>query len=242
MNAVEIEEAISDLVIQPFDPAEFPFQFLESFGNKETTLKRLRKGSSNRSDVSGAVLQRNNIHILVTDKGAVEDGLRALRDSPKTEQQKAKYILATDGQDLQAENLSDGQTIACAFTDLPTHFGFLLPLAGISTVKEIKNNPIDIKATGRLDKLYVELLKMNEDWAKQDTREDFNHFMAQLIFCFFAEDTGIFNGDDLFTNQVREMSEGDGSNTHEIIQNIFEAMNLDPRKNERVGVRPYGSG
>ena len=239
MNAVEIEEAISDLVIQPFDREEFPFQFLESFGNKETTLKRLRKGSSNRSDVSGALLQRNNIHILTTDKGGVEGGLKALRDSPKTVQQKAKFILATDGEDLQAENLADGQTIACALTDLPTHFGFLLPLAGISTVKEIKNNPIDIKATGRLDKLYVELLKMNEGWAKQDTREDFNHFMAQLIFCFFAEDTGIFNGDDLFTNTVQQMSDSDGSNTDEIITNVFAAMNLDPRTGDRKGVRPY---
>jgi len=57
MNAVEIEEAVSDLVIQPFDRTEFPFQFLEAFGNKETTLKRLRSGSSNRTDVDGAVLQ-----------------------------------------------------------------------------------------------------------------------------------------------------------------------------------------
>jgi hypothetical protein len=41
---------------------------------------------------------------------------------------------------------------------------FFLPLAGISTVRQITNNPIDIKATGRLNKLYVELLKDNEDW------------------------------------------------------------------------------
>ncbi len=49
--------------------------------------------------------------------------------------------------------------LSCTYTDLPTHFGFLLPLAGITTVSEIKNNPIDIKATGRLDKLYVALLQ-----------------------------------------------------------------------------------
>jgi len=51
MNAVEIEEAVSNLVVEPFDRAEFAFQFLEAFGNKETTLKRLRSGSSNRTDV-----------------------------------------------------------------------------------------------------------------------------------------------------------------------------------------------
>ena len=108
MNAVEIEEAISDLVIQPFDRAEFPYQFLESFGNKDTTLTRLRKGNSNRTDVDGAVLQRTNIHILATGEGGVEAGLKALRESPKTAQQKAKFIFATDGAEIQAEDLGSG--------------------------------------------------------------------------------------------------------------------------------------
>jgi len=159
MNAVEIEEAVSVLAIQPFDPAEFAFQFLEAFGNKPLTIKRLRQGSSNRTDIEGAVLQRNNIHILATEPGGAENGLKALRESPKTAQQKAKFILATDGIELLAEDLTSGMPLACAFEDLHEHFGFLLPLAGISVNPEIKNNPIDIKATGRLDKLYVELLQ-----------------------------------------------------------------------------------
>ena len=60
MNAVEIEEAISDLALQPFDVAEFPFAFLAAFGNKDTALKRLRTGNNNASDVPGGVLQRND--------------------------------------------------------------------------------------------------------------------------------------------------------------------------------------
>jgi hypothetical protein len=70
MNAVEIEQAISDLALQPFDAAEFPFAFLAAFGNKDTTLKRLRTGNNNASDVPGGVLQRNNIHIAVCPKAA----------------------------------------------------------------------------------------------------------------------------------------------------------------------------
>ena len=53
MNAVEIEVAVSALAERPFDREEFPFAFLEAFGNKETTLKRLRKGESNKSDLGG---------------------------------------------------------------------------------------------------------------------------------------------------------------------------------------------
>jgi hypothetical protein len=64
MNAVEVEEEISALADRTFDPQECPFAFLKAFGNKETTLKRLRKGESNKSDLDG-LLQTNNIHIAV---------------------------------------------------------------------------------------------------------------------------------------------------------------------------------
>ena len=167
MNAVEIEVAISDLAQEPFDATEFPFAFLAALGNKETTLKRLRAGNNNTSDVSGGVLQRNNVHLAVCEAGAVGDTLKALRASPATAKAKAKFILATDGQTLEAEELISGETIASDYPDFPNHFGFFLPLAGISTIKEIKDNPIDVRATGRLNKLYVELLRENPAWRPQ---------------------------------------------------------------------------
>jgi hypothetical protein len=166
MNSVEIEEAVSALAAAPFDACEFPYAFLEAFGRKETTIKRLRSGSTNASDTAGGVLERNNIHIAVCAVGQVGATLPALKASPKTAKGKAKFVLATDGTDFEAEELATGETIACAYRELANHFGFFLPLAGISTVAEIKNNPIDIKATSRLNKLYVELMKTNPDWAE----------------------------------------------------------------------------
>ncbi len=236
MNAVEIEEAISDLALQPFDAAEFPFAFLASFGNKDTALKRLRTGNNNASDVPGGVLQRNNIHIAVCEAGTVGETLKALRASPATIKAKAKFILATDGQTLEAEDLAGGETIACVYPDFPNHFGFFLPLAGISTIKEIKDNPVDVRATGRLNKLYVELLRENPDWARDERRADMNHFMARLVFCFFAEDTDIFNGEGLFSQTVEQISERDGSNTHEVMETIFRAMNI--KVAERANAQP----
>ncbi len=236
MNAVEIEAALSDLACQAFDAAEFPFMFLAAFGHKDTTLNRLRAGNNNASDVSGGVLQRNNIHIAVSTEGNVGETLKALRVSPATAKAKAKFILATDGLTLEAEELGSGETIACVYPDFPNHFGFFLPLAGISTIKEIKDNPIDVRATGRLNKLYVELLNENPDWGKNERRHDMNHFMARLVFCFFAEDTDIFDGEGLFTKTVEQMSERDGSNTDEVLQTIFRAMNI--KNAERNAAQP----
>lgn len=242
MNAVEIEEAVSRLAEAPFDPEEFPFAFLEAFGNKSTTIKRLKSGSSNQSDLPGGVLQRNNIHLKVCGEGTVAATLTALRESPATARQKAKFILATDGKDFQAENLVDGETVVCDYPDFHNHFGFFLPLAGITTVRQIRENAFDIKATGRLNRLYIELLKENPDWDTAERRQEMNHFMARLIFCFFAEDTNIFYSEGLFTETVARMSAGDSANTHEVLAEIFRAMSTPLHGREAAGIRNWANG
>ena len=239
MNPVEIEEAVSDLARGPFHRAEFPFQFLAAFDNPATTIKRLRSGSTNQSDVPEGVLQRNNIHIATCDVGAVDATLTALRDSPKTASAKAKFILATDGESFQAEDLNGGGTVACTYSEFPDHFGFFLPLAGITTVKEIRESSFDVKATGRLNRLYVQLLKENPDWASAERQRDMNHFMARLIFCFFAEDTDIFLSEGLFTKQVEQLTAGDAASTHKVIGEIFRAMDTKPADRAAAGLPNY---
>ena len=252
MNAVEIEEAISKLVEEPFNAAEFPYAFLEAFGNKTATLQRLKsvgKNSTNKTDVAGddvqSVLQRNNIHIATCNSGgpdAVADLLQRLSDSPATNKHKAKFLLATDGQIVHAASLnSDDPPLVCQFTELADHFGYFLELAGISTVRQIRENAFDIKATGHLNRLYVELLRNNPDWDGNERREELNHFFARLIFCFFAEDTGIFNGNALFTETVRQMSDPSGENTDFVLSEVFRAMDVPLKDREVAKLRPWAN-
>lgn len=239
MNAVEIEEAVSALVGEPFNRGEFPYQFLAAFGFKDTTLKKLKAGASNSSDVPGAILLRNNIHLAVADRNKRSELLAALKASRKMAKGKCKFVLVTDGEIIEAEELATGDLLACPYAELANNFGFLLPLAGISTVAEIKDNPIDIRATGRLNKLYVELLKDNEDWASDAKRPVLNQFMARLIFCFFAEDTGIFVSEGLFTACLRQMTDPQSTNTHEVIKELFRAMNTPPDKRKQAGIKSW---
>ena len=240
MNAIEIEESVSQLAESPFDTEEFPFAFLEAFGNKSTTIKRLRKGATNKSDIGG-VLQTNNIHIKVARAATVTDTLNELRNSPATAKGKAKLIVATDGRTFEAEDLISGETVACEYSEFTDHFGFFLPLAGISTVKQIRESAFDIKATGRLNRLYVQILKDNPDWGTGEKREAMNHFMARLIFCFFAEDTDIFQRSDLFTDTIDRMSESDASNTHEVLMEWFRSMNTDFNDRESAGIKRWAN-
>lgn len=235
MNAVEIEEAVSALVEQPLDAAQFPYAFLQAFGNKNTTLELLRRGNTNKSDMGG-VLQRNNIHLAVAPLGAVSATLSRLRESAATTKHKAKFILATDGDTVESEDLVSGEPLACAWLSLPDHFGFFLPLAGITTVREIRENAFDIRATSKLNKLYLALLRDNPEWESNERRPDMNHFMARLIFSFFAEDTGIFAENRLFTDTVARMSAADSSNTQEVIGTLFRAMNTNHAAREGEGV------
>ena len=227
MNAVEIEEAVSALAERPFPAAEFPFAFLEAFGNKATTIKRLRAGTSNRSDLGG-VLQTNNIHIVVADRGAVTETLARLKASPATTKAKVKFVLATDGETLEAEDLESGETVACDYGDFPNHFGFFLALAGITTVRQVRESSFDIRATSRLNKLYVELLKDNPEWATERAppRHEPLHGAADLLL--LCRGHGYLPQELSACSQKpsSKMSERDSSNTHEVIgAELFRAMN-----------------
>jgi len=171
----------------------------------------------------------------------VTASLAALRQSPTTARQKAKFILATDGKSFEAENVVDGETIACDYPDFADRFGFFLPLAGITTVRQIRESAFDIRATSRLNKLYVELLRENPDWDTEARRPEMNHFMARLIFCFFAEDTDIFHGKGLFTATIEQMSERDSSNTHQVLSELFRAMNTKLADRESAEIRSWAN-
>jgi hypothetical protein len=95
--------------------------------------------------------------MAVCANGMVHETLKLLKLSPASHKAKVKFILATDGHLLEAEDLSSGEAIACSYADFPNHFGFFLPLAGITTVPQIRESSFDIRATSRLNRLYVEL-------------------------------------------------------------------------------------
>ena len=256
MKTTEIADAVQVMVERGFDADTFAFDFLQSFGLDDTSLARLRKvgrGSQNKSDIEGGVLPggkaRMKVHTLPAAPGEVDAAMAALQNSKATTKQKARFLLATDGESVQAidRDGADNDVLACAWNELTDRFGFFFPMVGISTTKEIRDNPIDIKATGRLDKLYVELLKdpRNSDWAEEDGRGRFNHFMAQLIFCFYAEDTSIFyhpgieldarpdNWAGYFTETLRERTKSDGTDMKTVMEVIFGTMALDTRDGTR---------
>ena len=224
MNAVEIKRAIDELAGQPYDAAGFPFAFLECFDNSASRSRKLRKGTSNKSDMDG-VLQAGSIHIKTCAPGDVAETLTALKDSKAThtKRNKVRFVLATDGVHFEPKDLVTGEFISCAYCDVPNHFVFFWPLAGLSKTKQLSESKFDVRATLRLNKLYFILRSDNPEWGTAERRHDMNQFMARLIFLFFAEDTDILSGENLFTTTVNTFARRDGANTHEVIGALFRA-------------------
>jgi hypothetical protein len=150
----------------------------------------------------------------------VDAALQALRASKKTEKHQPAILIATDGHTVAAEHLRSGDTLHCDYSELGDHFGFFLPAAGKDRYRPAEENPVDIKASGKLAKLYDALLRVNPDWGTGERRHDMNQFMTRLIFCMFAEDVGIFP-----ENQFSEGIFTYGGNKGEHAREAFEYVN-----------------
>lgn len=224
MSVIEIEERIDGLVAGGFNPEDFIFDFIEAFGAPKSVIKQL-KGGQQDAFGQAPVLWKRQVHFQMASEGQVGTVLSALAGHKDTEKQKVRYIISTDGHDFGARDLKSGESLNCLFGELGVHFGFFLPLAGIERYKIADENPVDIKATGRLAKFYDAILQDNPTWRGDEKRHALNHFITQVVFCLFAEDTGILPP-NLFAETITTYCETDSAQAQKVLTDVFTAMAL----------------
>ncbi|MBB3133640.1 hypothetical protein FHS26_001353 [Rhizobium pisi] len=233
MNPTEIADALDTVAKAKFDPVEFGYSFAQATDNAQATVAKLKAGTTNKSDIPGGVLLNAKFHYAPALPGAAAGMLEALRASRRSAKAKPAILIATDGEMIAAEHPKSGETLHCAFAELGTHFSFFLPAAGKERYRAAEENPVDIKATGKLAKLYDALLKANPDWATPERRHAMNLFMTRLIFCLFSEDVGVFK-EDQFSFAVFSYGGNKGEHAHDALVQAFSAMNLP--KGQREGL------
>lgn len=238
MYIADIEEAVSRIAAAPFVPDAFPFDFIAAYDAPPATITRIRNGTQNASDLDGGVLWRQKLHMLVCGEGQVADALARLQASRATTTQKAKFLFATDGVEVAARDIEADDTIFFPFSDIGNRFGFFLPLAGYSRYKAADDNPIDVKAANRLRRLYDALIAENPEWEGDDMRHAMNLFMTRIIFCMFAEDTGIIP-EHLFARTIHDHGGHSGEEMVHVLTSIFTAMSI--RENERGEMPQWAS-
>ncbi len=224
MNPTEIFEALEKISSEPFDPIEFPFAFAEATDVAQAAIAKLRNGTTNKSDQPSGVLVNKKFHYAPAMDGMVDVTLEALRSSKRTLTAKPAVLISTDGDMIAAEQRVSGETLHCRFDEIGDNFGFFLPAAGKERYDAVQENPVDVKATGKLAKLYDSLTRANPEWATDERRHEMNQLMMRLIFCMFAEDVGIFP-DNQFSQILFSHSGNKGEEAREVIIDAFTAMN-----------------
>ena len=244
LNLRAVEERVAPLGGRESYNREFIFELLLAYGKPQGNVTRLRSGSLNvADDKTTEVAQKNVVYFKETtgDPLAVIDELRS---SPTVVRYRTRFVIVTDYTELLAVDTKTGENLMIPIRDIDQHFTFFLPWAGMEKAQYVSEAHADVKAAERMGKLFDELLAANPGLLEQThSRHALNVFFTRLLFCFFAEDTGIFT-EGQFTNAVGSHTQNDGSDVDDFLAAVFTALDTeDPAsKPKHLAPFPYVNG
>ena len=231
MNLPPIEKNLSKL-IKDFNEKTFIYDLLLAYNLPKATITRLQKGTANLSKVDGEVSLKKKVFF----KEVYNDDLHlSITNLSKILKHNERFIIVTDYKTLLAKDTKMNVTLDIHIKDLPKNYDFFLPWAGMEKAQFQDENPADVKAAVKMAKLFDEIKSDNED-DSPEFLHSLNVFLSRLLFCFFAEDSDIFE-DNQFANAIASHTQKDGSDLKEYLDNLFEVLNT--RENQRVGLPEY---
>lgn len=225
MNTKEIEHNLQT-IINNFSKEEFIYDFLIAYGISKTSITRLKKGDFNLSKNKNEILYKKKIFFKVEDADKLLSTVDGLSKEESILKHKPRFIIATDYKHLVAKDLKLGRNLDIEIEELPKYFDFFLPLAGSEVYKASNDNEADRNAAYKMAMLYDLLREENPNiYNSKEHIHHLNIFLSRLLFCYFAEDTEIFEEDSIFTNTLVQHTNKNGSDTHEFLSRLFERLN-----------------
>ncbi|WP_297524699.1 DNA methyltransferase [Sulfurovum sp.] len=228
MTITEIENNITKL-LKNFSQDDFVFGFLLAYGEPKATITRLKKGDLNQLETKGELTQRKKLFFKVVTTH-LHGTIDTLKNETASQKQKPRFIIVTDYETLLAHDTKTMDTLDIDIKDLVKHYDFFLPLAGMEKSVHIDENPADVKASNKLAKLYDEILKNNPTNTHEEVHA-LNVFLTRLLFCYFAEDSNIFE-ENIFTDSIASHTQVDGSDVGSYLERLFEVFNTEYDKRE----------
>lgn len=228
MNKSEIARCLLQLS-ENLDKENFIYDFLLAFGLSKTTITRLRKGDYNLSKREGELFYKGKIFFKVQDGGNLMDTIDELSKDDKILKQKPRFIVVTDFVDFYATDTKLIINKNFTLSKLADQTDFFLPLSGAEIYRISNNNELDRNAAYKLGELYDLLVVENPEWLAEGSHE-LNIFLSRLLFCFFAEDTVIFDEKNIFTETLINNTQADGSDIHTFLQQLFNKLNTRPNE------------
>ncbi|WP_455629123.1 class I SAM-dependent DNA methyltransferase [Parabacteroides chinchillae] len=229
MQSKDIEYNIKH-IFENFSKNEFIFDFLIAYGISKTSVTRLKKGDFNLSKVQGEVLYKKKVLFKEEKSDKLLISIESLSTDERVLKHSPRFVIVTDFKTLLAKDLKLGTTKDIQFSELPRHYDFFLPLAGSEVYVTKNDNKADRDAAYKMAELYDCLITANHDiYTSKESIHSLNIFLSRLLFCFFAEDTGIFEENSIFTNSLTQHTQPDGSDTHLFLNELFKRLNSKSR-------------
>ena len=194
------------------------------FGKSEKDIQRYKEGKGVLKTFDGLLIKGLFCYRGTTATRLTEELERLKRDI-QVVKAAPKIVAVSDGKTLLAYDLREKDTYENTLDRLYCDFAFFYPLMDVERVHYVEESPADVKAAEKLAKLHDELRAYNEFRSDSDLH-DLNIFITRLLFCFFAEDTGIFEG-NLFTDSIQRFTKPDGSDLSQYLDESFNVMDLN---------------
>lgn len=226
MKKSEIQDKLQTITID-VDETNFVYDFLSCFGLSKTTITRLRKGDYNLSKNEGELLYKGKIFFKVDHSGHLINTIDELSKDDKILKQKPRFIVVTDFRTIVATDTKLKNNKEFPIAELGEQVDFFLPLSGAEIYRVSKDNKLDREAAYKLGELYDILVVDNPEWIAMGSHQ-LNIFLSRLLFCFFAEDTGIFLGKSMFTEALANNTRADGNDVDEFLSLLFKKLNTQP--------------
>lgn len=220
----EIEDRLKVLKDKHVSAGDIGYRILYAFGKPERELERYREGKGVIKAFDGLLIKGLFCYKASTTLRFAGELDNLKRDS-QVLKASPKIIAVSDGTTIRAYDTRQQQTFEQQVNRLYCDFEFFYPLAGIERIEYVEESPADIKAAEKLAKLHDEIRAYNEFTSDSDLH-DLNTFIARLLFCFFAEDTGIF-AENVFTNAIKKFTV-DARNLKDVLEQIFRFMGGKP--------------
>jgi len=226
MNTEKLESNLKALVTN-LNKETFIYDLLVAYELPKAAVTRLQKGDYNISKIPGEILWKKKLFFKKETDADLHHLIDKLRIAPAITKQHPRFIVVTDFQTLLSVDTKTGDTLDISISELAKHYDFFLPWAGLEKAQFQSENPADVKAAERMGRLYDIILEDNPTEEK-DRLHALNIFLSRLLFCFFAEDTGIFQ-DNQFTNALASHTADDGSDLQAYLHKLFTVLNLSER-------------
>lgn len=243
MNLVEIEKNIKKIleIIQD-NKEKFIYELLRCYGIPKASVTKLEKGNLNISRNKDDILWKNKLYFKESkDTDIYETFLNVSKDE-EILKNKPRFVIITNYQRLLSIDTLTSETLYINIIDIDKYYTFFLPWAGMEKAILQKENPADVKAADSMMKLYDEIKKDNKYTSEEEIHE-LNIFIARLLFCFFAEDTEIFEK-KIFTKSIISHTQSDGSDLNKYLGRVFSILDDETREGcpEYLNKFPYVGG